>query len=1227
LAWASPAFAAAAANARDPGPDGIVSFEHRATLLPHGDPYGLVLESFGIDGAISGDRAVVGAPGSVSARVFVRSGGAWSEQQRLTAADPVVFGVSVAMSGDTIAVGGVGAGDPVPGPGAVFVFVRSGSTWILQQKLQPPGITDRFGASIALAGDTLVVGDPSDGPFAGAMYVFERSGSVWSPPQKLTASNTAANDRFGTAVTLSGDAARLVVTAPNHGSLIGSAYVFDRSGATWTEQPMLTPAGATGQYLFGNAVSISGDTIAVGASGADTAAGTNAGAVHVFVRDAGAWSEQQPRLLADDAVAETNLGRSVTIEGDTLVAGAYYGFTGPQEGAYVFTRTGTSWTQQQKLLADQPGIGRFGSAVEVAGDTLLVGASQEDVRGAVYAFARTGNTWTADEKLLSMDFPNWDELGSAAAVSGDTLAVGAPNDSGPAAEEAGSVTLYVRSGSSVAEQEKIFAQVPDDAEFGAAVALSGDTLLVGAWFSFSPFPTRSGTAYVFVRAGGTWTLQQKLDAPDATDDLHFGRAVALDGDTAVVGTEVSSGGAYVFVRKGTTWTFQQKITVSDQSGFGGALALQGDTLVVGDKYYSAGANQTGAAFVFVRSGNTWTQQGPMLTASDASVLARFGHSVALSGDTAVVGNQRVDTLPGSAYVFVRSGGTWAEQQKLTASDGTTDDFFGDSVTVQGDVAVVGAPTADPPGAYVFTRSGGAWTEQQKLLDPAGTAAMGSAVALADGTLLVGARFELGGFTGSAHVFDLPADLSISKNDGAATAVPGEPITYTIRVDNAGPNPAAATVDDVVPAAVTGATWTCSASVGSSCTPVGSGDIHDTVSLLAGGSATYELVGTIAPSATGTLANTATVAATSGTYEPNLANNTSVDTDTLTPLADLGVTNADSTDPVSQGSPLTYTLMVTNAGPSDGRSVQLIDTLPAGVTFVSSTPGPPTCTHVAGTVTCDLSVLLAAGSASVTIDVSVTAASGVLVNAASVSGKDDDPALGNNQATAATAVGRRDAELAHATSAVHDLGGDAEDLFRMVQSPLASYEVVVDGASGDIGTGEGPLVQRVGADGTTVLQDSAPAGAGPSRSLRWMNETSSTVESETVRVRSAACTTDCGADDVYRIRAYETTLRVPRFNNAGTQVTVLALQNPTDATISGKAYFHLASGAAAAMHPFSLGPRQTLVLNTAGLSGVAGVAGTITIVHDGRYGELAGKSVALEPATGFSFDSPAEVRPR
>ncbi|MET0552399.1 MAG: Calx-beta domain-containing protein [Vicinamibacteria bacterium] len=214
------------------------------------------------------------------------------------------------------------------------------------------------------------------------------------------------------------------------------------------------------------------------------------------------------------------------------------------------------------------------------------------------------------------------------------------------------------------------------------------------------------------------------------------------------------------------------------------------------------------------------------------------------------------------------------------------------------------------------------------------------------------------------------------------------------------------------------------------------------------------------------------------------------------------------------------------------------------------------------------------------------------------------------------------ELAHGTRQVRVF--DGPDTYAIAQRGYSSYEVVVDEASGDVV----PVgLERIASDGTTVVQTSAAAGTGQARSLRWQNSTSADVLDQTVRVSSGDCTTNCGADDTYRVRAYETTISIPRFNNGGTQVTVLLLQNPTDAAITGNIYFWDATGAQVAAQAFSLPAKNLLVLNTATVAGANGISGSITVSHTGRYSELGAKSVALEPSTGFSFDSPGNVRAR
>ncbi len=222
------------------------------------------------------------------------------------------------------------------------------------------------------------------------------------------------------------------------------------------------------------------------------------------------------------------------------------------------------------------------------------------------------------------------------------------------------------------------------------------------------------------------------------------------------------------------------------------------------------------------------------------------------------------------------------------------------------------------------------------------------------------------------------------------------------------------------------------------------------------------------------------------------------------------------------------------------------------------------------------------------------------------------------------------ELVHGSNEQHDLAtrvvGDRseidQDWFRVAQKAYASYEVVVERSSGDIC----PVsLARIDGDGASVLQNSVAVGLGCTRSLRWINGPA-TVTRQFIRVDSAACagSTTCAADDTYRLRKYETTYAVPRFNNAGSQVSVLIVQNTSDGRIAGTVHFWGVDGALAGSRGFVLNPRASLVLNTTTV--VPGITGSITVANDGRYGSLTGKVVALDPATGFSFDTAMEARP-
>lgn len=210
------------------------------------------------------------------------------------------------------------------------------------------------------------------------------------------------------------------------------------------------------------------------------------------------------------------------------------------------------------------------------------------------------------------------------------------------------------------------------------------------------------------------------------------------------------------------------------------------------------------------------------------------------------------------------------------------------------------------------------------------------------------------------------------------------------------------------------------------------------------------------------------------------------------------------------------------------------------------------------------------------------------------------------------------------------GAPAAHWYRVGQKPRSSYEVVVDGTSGDVGLDYGIELQRLEWDQSTVIQHSLAVtpdgqGRGHSKSLRWRNYEHFSVNGEFVRVRSAQCGTDCGPDDVYRVRLLDTTYAVPRFNNSQTQVTVLVVHNTSASQVAGTCDFWDASGAYLSSDHFVLDPKASVVLNTS--LTVPGLSGSITVLSTAGYGELSGKAVAIEPTTGFSFDTPMVPRPR
>jgi hypothetical protein len=367
---------------------------------------------FGLAVALSGDTAVVGAPAqSHSAKfsagavyVYERGSAAtWDQTAKLIASDPATsgfFGVSVALEGDTIVVGSVGAELLGSAPGAAYVFVRNGTTWTQQAKITASDgqYGDDFGASVSLDGERLAVGARSDwhaAPRAGSAYVFERVGTTWGEEAKLVAADAAQDDEFGVSLDLDGDT--VVVGAlydDNFGGVdAGSAYVFVRGASSWSEQAHLMASGGGPQEFFG-IVALSGDTVVVGANRANHSGLFSPGAAYVFDRSGTAWSEQA-MLVAGDADNDDRFG-ATSIEGDLIVVGAFKDTHSGGLGAgsaYAYQRVGSAWSQTLKLTAESPLPGDwFGGNTALDGGRLLVGAINGD-RAHVFSVGSAAQTF------------------------------------------------------------------------------------------------------------------------------------------------------------------------------------------------------------------------------------------------------------------------------------------------------------------------------------------------------------------------------------------------------------------------------------------------------------------------------------------------------------------------------------------------------------------------------------------------------------------------------------------------------------------------------------------------------------------------------------------------------------------------------------------------------------------------------------------------------------------
>ncbi len=872
---------------------------------------------FGASVAVSGDLLVIGSygdnAGAGSAYLFQFNAltGTYDEMARLSASDGAggdAFGTGVAISGDIVVVGSPKRDSNGTDSGMLYLFEKSSAGWSDMTETAVLGASDSLagdylGYSVAIDGDVVVAGaygDDTNGSDAGAVYIYEKPSSGWEDMNetvKLTAPDAATGDNFGKSVAISGDSAVIGSHSDDNTYLnAGAAYLFKKNPAGWasgSEVSKFTASDAAAHDAFGNSVAIDGNTVVVGAYNNDDA-GTNSGSVYLFQKPLSGWTDstETAKLTASDAMSGDFFGNSVAIANDAVLVGAHQrdSNVGSNSGAvYFFKKPLAGWsstTENSRIVAnDASAYGVFGVCVAMDGDSAVVGSygssANGSFSGAAYALKNTLDINTIENKSTVLDIDAVDdendtitfslvEGGDAAlfqidAQSGVLRFKSAPDFEAPLdadsnnrysfqllisdiTAQSSTYSVNVNVGDIAYEQtapkaldfgmlSTIQMQTPlDNSVFGTSVAISGDTAVVGA----SGVAGGAGAVYVYMydSTTNTYVLSATLTASDAGSSHFFGSSVAISGNSVVVGSYgdnangTYAGAAYLFEKPAEGWsdaTEDVKLVSSDIAAgdyFGISVGISGNLIIIGSKYDDFrlmqnagsaylfqkttfngaviasevakfitadaanndncgesvaistnliaigctgdddGGDNSGSIHLFEKQGEQWSGIGEVakLSASDAAAGDLLGHSVAIDGDIVIGGAYGKESGTGAAYLFEKPDTGWAkrtENAKLTPTQSSVGDHFGESVAISADMVVIGSSAsnvqADNAGAaYLFEKPAGGWSTMMQnatLTVPDGMASdnFGFSVAISSTALIAGAP-NTGNYVGSAYLF-------------------------------------------------------------------------------------------------------------------------------------------------------------------------------------------------------------------------------------------------------------------------------------------------------------------------------------------------------------------------------------------------------------------------------------------------------------------------------------------
>ena len=586
------------------------------------------------------------------------------------------------------------------------------------------------------------------------------------------------NSQFGKSLAIDGN--RVVIGAPNTLNH-GVAYILDFNGVTWEESSRLIPSDSSFVEKFGISVSISGNRVLIGAIHDNN---QNLGAAYIYELIDNIWVET--KILASDGEFNDSFGFSTSIDQDRFVVGAPSNDgAGIQHGSvYIFNLIGSDWIETKIVASDGANFDQFGSSLNLSGDRIVVGAlNDNNAIGSAYVFDFINGEWS-ETKITASDGVTNDKFGISVSQSGNRLLIGASQFS-----DFGSAYVFDLVQGNWIETILTASDGTQYNEFGISVSLNGDMALVGSQRDSTGGLPVSGSAYIFEFKDNNW-IETKLKANEGTSEAYFGNSVDLNGSHILVGAFGDSkngrgyGSAYVFNFTKDAWN-ETRLNSGDGSGgdrFGYSVSLLGDRALIGAYNDNEAGLYSGSAYIFDNIGTSWTKV--KLLPSDGVSGAEFGYSVSLSANRALIGapgDNENGSFSGAAYIFDLIEGSWVET-KLTASDGSALDEFGHSLSLFNNRALVGAWKNDDNGpdsgsAYVYEFVDGIWVETKIVpSDNTYDDFFGNAVSIYNDQLLIGAFKD--GF-GSAYKYHLINNSWIETKLTASDSIPGSRFGATV----------------------------------------------------------------------------------------------------------------------------------------------------------------------------------------------------------------------------------------------------------------------------------------------------------------------------------------------------------------------------------------------------------------------------------------------------------------